>query len=63
ALFLGKTTNENAPESGEPSFDLSTLSFDCCEREDYYGNNPNNPNGEALRKAAREARAKRKEQA
>lgn len=42
--------------SGKPMFDESCYTIDCAEREDMYGENPSNPNREALRKAVKAAR-------
>ena len=33
AAFLGKATTTDAPDHGEPTFDDSTLYFECSERE------------------------------
>lgn len=49
AAFLGATTGAGAPASGEPTFDASVYFVDCAEREDYYGNNPHNPDRDAIR--------------
>ncbi len=41
-------------------FDDNTLAFDCCAREDFYGENPANPDRERLRDEAAAARRERK---
>ena len=51
ARFLGKETDPNAPEEGEPTFDASVYVIECEEREDTNGSNPYNPEQEKKRKA------------
>lgn len=55
AAFLGKDVNPNAPESGEPTWDDSVYQISMAAREDYYGDNPHNPNRDKL-KAEQRAR-------
>ena len=56
AAFLGKSTSEDAPDDGEPTFDDSVWQIECTCREDYYGSNPWNPDKDALREAAAKER-------
>jgi hypothetical protein len=55
AAFLGKPTKSDAPMSGEPTWDDSVYQISMAVREDYYGDNPHNPNRDAL-KAEQRAR-------
>lgn len=61
AVFLGKTPDPNAPESGEPTWDDSVYEISVSEREDYYGNNPLNPDRARLREIAMEDSKARRE--
>lgn len=56
SAFLGVKPEAGAPESGEPSFDDSVYAISVAEREDYYGQNPMNPDRERLQAESREAR-------
>jgi hypothetical protein len=60
SLFLGRAPDANAPPSGEPTFDETVYQIDCTCREDYYGRNPYNPDGERLRESYKEQRLKEK---
>ena len=48
-------------EPDEPTFDTSVFSIQVSEREDYYGNNEYNPDGERLRRERAEQRKAAKE--
>ena len=62
AAFLGVAPAQGAPADGEPTFDDSVYFVDCAEREDYHGNNPHNPEREAIRtRIAAERRIVREE--
>lgn len=54
-------TNPLAMSDDDPlEFDDSTYAIDVTVREDYYGENPNNPDREALRRKVAEERQQRK---
>lgn len=60
AAFLGQKADPNAPDDGEPSWDASVYQISVACRDDYYGDNPHNPDRERLRQEARADRQQRK---
>lgn len=48
AAFLGQKTGTDAPDTGEPTWDDSIYRISVACREDYYGENPANPDRERL---------------
>ncbi len=60
AAFLGVEAAPDAPPCGDPGFDDSVFVIGVCEREDFHGRNPHNPDRERLRKEAKAAREQRK---
>ena len=47
-------------EPNEPKFDETIYQVEVAEREDLWGNNPHNPNADALKEKARDIRKAKK---
>lgn len=54
AAFLGKPATPDAPDTGEPTWDDSIYQISVACREDYYGENPRNPDRERLQAGLRD---------